>query len=107
MRWVVLFDDSPEMMEHRKENKQRHVDYVRQNKSEIVIGGGFKEDQEGIFVGGMWILNVDSRDRAIDLIESDPYFNPAHRKYKLLLWGKVLEDETPLCQDSCRLPGTG
>ncbi|MFT2112724.1 YciI family protein [Marinomonas sp. 2405UD68-3] len=96
MRWVVLFNDAPEMMEHRKNNKQSHVDYVSKNKTEILIGGGFKEDQEGIFVGGMWILNVSSKQRAIKLIENDPYFHPVHRKYRLLLWGKVLEDETVL-----------
>lgn len=96
MRWVVLFEDAPQMMEHRKENKQQHVDYVRENKTEIMIGGGFKENQEGIFVGGMWILDVASRERAIELVENDPYFNNKYRNYRLLLWGKVLEDENVL-----------
>ena len=96
MRWVVLFDDAPEMMEHRKKNKQQHVDYIKGNKTEIMIGGGFKEEQEGIFVGGMWVLNVSCRERAIELVENDPYFNAAYRKYRLLLWGKVLEDEEVL-----------
>lgn len=92
MRWIVLFEDTPEMMEHRTQNRPRHVAYVNENKSEIVIGGGLKEEPEGIFVGGMWILDVSSRERAIELIENDPYYNPAYRKYKLLLWGKILPD---------------
>jgi uncharacterized protein YciI len=96
MRWVVLFEDAPQMMEHRKENKQQHVDYVRENKTEILIGGGFKANQEGIFVGGMRILDVASRERAIELVENDPYFNNKYRNYRLLLWGKVLEDENVL-----------
>ncbi|WCN13252.1 hypothetical protein GV054_09670 [Marinomonas mediterranea] len=96
MRWVVLFEDTPEMMGYRSANKQRHVDYIRENRTEIMIGGGFKETDDGIFVGGMWILDVACRERAVELIESDPYFNPVHRKYRLLRWGKVLEDETVL-----------
>lgn len=93
MRWVVIFEDAPEMMEHREKNRQAHVDYVRHNKANILIGGGFKEEHESIFIGGMWILNVTSRERAVELVENDPYFNEVYRTYKLLLWGKVLEDE--------------
>ena len=93
MRWVVIFDDSDGMIEHRKQQGQKHTDYARANREEILIGGGFREDLEGAFVGGMWVMEVVSRERAVELIENDPYYHPVHRKYKLFTWGRILEDK--------------
>ena len=92
MRWVAIFDDKPEMIEHRNKHRLDHIAYVRKHKDEILIGGGFREEPEGNYVGGMWVMEVQDRKRATVLIESDPYFNPLYRKYRLLVWGKILED---------------
>ena len=92
MRWIALFEDSPEMMEHRELYGKEHVEYVREHVSEILIGGGLKNNPDDAFVGGLWILNVVSKARAKELVENDPYFNPKYRSYKLLAWGKILED---------------
>lgn len=92
MRWVAIFEDAPEMMDHRAQFGNEHVEYVRANKSEILIGGGMKETPDGVFVGGMWVMEVESKERAIELVENDPYFNAKYRSYRLLIWGKVLED---------------
>lgn len=43
-------------------------------------------------MGGLWVLDVPSRERAMELIENDPYWVPAHRSVRLLTWGKGLED---------------
>lgn len=48
------------------------------------------EEPGGVFVGGMWIFEVESRERAVTLIENDPYFESAYRTYRLLVWGKAL-----------------
>jgi len=39
-------------------------------------------------------MEVKDRNRAVELIENDPYYHPVHRNYKLYTWGKILEDET-------------
>ncbi|MBP9904117.1 MAG: hypothetical protein KBF66_01070 [Rhodoferax sp.] len=44
------------------------------------------------FVGGMWVMEVCRRERAVELIEQDPYWVPEHRTVRLLTWGKGLED---------------
>jgi len=36
------------------------------------------------------VFEVGSRERALELIESDPYFRAHPRKYRLLAWGKAL-----------------
>ncbi len=92
MRWIALFDDKPAMLAVRQEREPLHLAYLRQHETEILIAGGLREAPGGGFVGGLWVLEVGSRERAVALIENDPYFVPEHRSYRLLTWGKALAD---------------
>lgn len=93
MRWIAFFTDTPEMLEVRKERQELHSDYLRQHEAEIPIAGGCRENPSGSFVGGLWVLEVSSRERAIELIENDPYYEPAFRSYRLLTWGKAFAEK--------------
>lgn len=90
-RWVVMFDDQPEMLDVRREREPLHLAYLERHASEILIAGGLREAPGAAFVGGLWVLEVASRERAVELIENDPYFVPAFRRYRLLTWGKALD----------------
>ncbi len=92
MRFVAIFHDTPEMLAVRREREPLHLAYLRLHQSEILIGGGLREEAGGAFVGGLWIFDVESRERAVTLIENDPYFVPACRSYQLLVWGKALPE---------------
>lgn len=91
MRWVAIFDDSPGMLEIRAQRAEQHLAYLRQHAAEILVGGGLREQPGGVFVGGLWVLQTASRERALELIERDPYFVPGLRRYRLLVWGKALD----------------
>jgi len=54
------------------------------------MAGGLREEHGGSYVGGLWVFEVSSRERAIELVESDPYFLACPRKYRLLAWGAAL-----------------
>lgn len=94
MRWIVIFEDQPEMLAVRKEREPAHLSYLRQHENEILIAGGCREAPGEAFVGGLWVLDVASKERAIELIENDPYFEPPYRSYKLRTWGKALADRS-------------
>jgi uncharacterized protein YciI len=93
MRWVAIFDDQPSMLAVRREREPLHLAYLRAHEGEILIAGGLREAPGGGFVGGLWVLEVESRERAVALVENDPYFVPACRSYRLLTWGKALADK--------------
>ena len=93
MRWIAYFTDTPEMMDIRKERQDLHFEYLKQNESEILIAGGHREVPGGVFVGGLWVLEVSSKERAVQLIENDPYFVPSCRSYQLLVWGKAFTEK--------------
>ncbi len=89
MLFAVIFQDGPGMTAVRQANGADHVTYLKQHASEIRVGGGLRLSMDEPFTGGMWILDVSSRDRAVRLIEDDPYYDPAHRQYTLYHWNKV------------------
>src|SRR5436190_23699731 len=92
MRWVAIFEDTAEMLEVRRARESRHLEYLHKHSDEILLAGGLREAPGAAFVGGLWVLEVASRERAVQLVEGDPYFAPAHRKYRLLTWGKALAE---------------
>ncbi len=91
MRWVAIFEDDPQMLTIRAERGEQHLAYLRQHAAEILIGGGLRQQDGSPFVGGLWVLEVSDRQRAVELIENDPYYEPAHRRYRLLRWGKAID----------------
>lgn len=96
MRIACIFSDKPEMLEHRKQFGEDHLAYLEANADEILIAGGFREAPDSDFIGGMWILEVDTFERAKVLVEHDPYYVPALRSYQLRVWGKALDTKVVL-----------
>lgn len=91
MRIACIFSDKPEMNNHRKLFGSDHLQYLSDHETEILIGGGLRNEPDGNYVGGMWILEVDSFERAKELVENDPYFVPELRSYELKIWGKAFD----------------
>ena len=92
MRMIVLFHDTPVMADVRRRLEPEHLAYLRAHADEIRLPGGLREVEGEDFVGGLWILEVMSRARAVQLIESDPYYLAEPRPYRLLYWGKPFQD---------------
>jgi uncharacterized protein YciI len=90
MRFVVIFEESLEMVVVRKTTEPAHLEFLESHRIEIPMAGGLREEHGGSYVGGLWVFEVSSRERAIELVESDPYFLACPRKYRLLAWGAAL-----------------
>lgn len=90
-RWAVIFDDTPAMLEQRRRFGKEHLAYLEENSDRILIGGGLRPVPEAPFVGGLWIVEAASYDEVVSLVTNDPYFNPAHRRFKIFAWGKAFD----------------
>ena len=90
MRLIAIFEDTPRMPAVRARLEPAHIEYLASHTSEIVIAGGLREAPGAAYVGGLWVLEVASKERAIRLIEEDPFFQAEPRPYRLLVWGKAL-----------------
>ncbi len=96
MRLIAYFEDKPGMMAHRAKNENAHLEYLKANQSEIPIAGGLRPEPGGKFVGGLWIMEVDSFERAEEIVKKDPYYEPNLRDYRLLVWGKAFDEDVVL-----------
>jgi hypothetical protein len=92
MRWIAVFTDTPEMLAVRQEREPLHLAYLREHRDEIVLAGGCRDEPGRAYVGGLWVLEVPTRQRVVELIEADPYYVPAARHYRIHTWGKALPD---------------
>ncbi len=90
MRFVVIFEDSPQMAEVRRTHEPAHLKFLEEHHAEIPMAGGLRQEHGGSYVGGLWVFEVPSRARAVELIEQDPYYIACRREYRLLVWGKAL-----------------
>ena len=90
MRWIAFFEDLPDREWIRKQHAGAHFDYLAAHRDRIRLAGGLREAPDAWYCGGLWILEVESRDEAVRLVEADPYFMLGLRKgYRLLVWGKA------------------
>jgi len=90
MRFAVIFEDSPEMVAVREAREPAHLAYLELHRVEIPMAGGLRDEHGGPYVGGLWVFEVRNKERAVELIEGDPYFLAYPRRYRLLAWGKAL-----------------
>lgn len=90
MRFVVIFEEGAEMVPVREAHEPAHLAFLERHQDEIKMAGGLRNEHGGAYVGGLWVFDVSSRERAIELIELDPYFQANPRRYRLLAWGKAL-----------------
>ena len=90
MRLVAIFDDDAPMAAVRARLQPAHLAFLEAHRDEIKMAGGLRQEPGGPYAGGLWVFEVASRERAIELIEADPFHQAHPRPYRLLVWGKAL-----------------
>jgi len=89
-RWVAIFEDDPSADWVRRQHSEDHFDYLALHRDTIRLAGGLRPAPGEWFSGGLWIMDVDSREDAVRLVEDDPYFRLGLRKsYRLMAWGRA------------------
>jgi uncharacterized protein YciI len=73
-RWVAIFDDADATADIRRAQTDAHLAYLDAHADEILIGGGLRPGPDEWYCGGLWIMDVADRARAVRLCEDDPFF---------------------------------
>jgi uncharacterized protein YciI len=88
-RWVAIFDDAPGKMQVRADHRDAHFAYLEANMDRIKLGGAIRVENDDNPVGGLWILETETREEAVKLCEEDPFHRHGLRSgYRLLSWGR-------------------
>lgn len=89
-RWIALFEDNADAARVRQNHARDHFDYLERHRDRILIAGGLRPAPGEWFDGGLWVMEVGSREEAGRLVEADPWFTLGLRKsYRLAVWGKA------------------
>ncbi|GAA6207026.1 hypothetical protein NBRC116601_03190 [Cognatishimia sp. WU-CL00825] len=86
--WVVLFEDEPEMISHRREHRDAHHAFLQENENRIKIAGNMRPMPGAPYSGGMWIVKGCDFDDVIDIVQKDPLYNPQYRSFRIFSWSK-------------------
>jgi uncharacterized protein YciI len=94
MPFVITWLDGPGTTREMKTRvRSTHIEFIERNKHRIVASGGLFPDDDDFPNGGLIILDVPTRQEAVDYIESDPFFmNGIFREYSIRRWKKFIFD---------------
>lgn len=74
MPYLIQTFDAPERAHLRQEHYEAHLAYL-ETVAPLLLGCGAKLDDDGERAsGGIYVVAVDTRDEATELIENDPFY---------------------------------
>lgn len=80
MPYVILATDHIDIDDQRAEVRQEHFEYLKSHAAVLLASGALLDDDGKTVIGGMTILNVESRNEAERFESEDPYAKAGLRK---------------------------
>ncbi len=97
MLFIIRFDDAPDSREIRNRYLDEHLAWLDQRRQQVLVAGSLRETPESTPVGGLWIVEAESRQAARALFQSDPFWvNGMRAGVEILHWSKAFPDEQAL-----------
>jgi len=70
--FAILCFDKPGVGELREKTRAAHLQYLKEHKSVMHLGGPLESDEGGI-VGTIFLISVPDRQAALTFTESEPF----------------------------------
>jgi len=74
MLFVARFTDKPGIAARRAELLEDHFAWLRNNRDKVLLAGAVREALDGPGLGGLWIIEADSREAVEEVYRDDPFF---------------------------------
>lgn len=101
MLFVARFTDKPDIAERRAELLQEHFDWLAANDDRVLLAGSVRTDVGGESLGGLWIIEADSKADAEQVYQTDPFFaNGLRASVEVYHYVKAHPDKTATITDS-------
>jgi uncharacterized protein YciI len=75
MLFVARFTDKPGIAERRTELLDEHFAWLDANRDRVRLAGSLRTDVGGDSVGGLWIIEAESKADAEQVYQTDPFFS--------------------------------
>jgi len=93
MLFMVRFNDRQDRHETRSMYLQEHIDWLDANSVQVLVGGSLRASPGDNPVGGLWIVDMESKEEVEAVIETDPFWIHGLRSsVEILHWSKAFEN---------------
>jgi uncharacterized protein YciI len=73
MPYIIETFDKPNHQEMRQQHRAKHLEYLDANKALLLACGAKLQDDGKDAGGGLYIVDVDTREAAQQFIDADPF----------------------------------
>ena len=73
MLFVARFTDKPGIAERRSELLKDHFAWLA-STDQVLVAGALRAEADGDSLGGLWIIEADSKKDAEAVYQTDPFF---------------------------------
>lgn len=74
MLFIARFTDKPGIAERRSELLEEHFAWLDKNRDRVRLAGSLRADVGGDSLGGLWIIEAESKADAEQVYQTDPFF---------------------------------
>lgn len=74
MLFIARFHDKPDIAERRTELLEAHFAWLDANRDRVLLAGSVRSDVGGESLGGLWIIEADSKADVESVYKDDPFF---------------------------------
>ena len=93
MPFLIETFDKPNHQHVRQANRPEHLEYLEANKALLLACGAKLNDDGSDGGGGLYIVDVETREAAQAFIEADPFHKAAlFAEVKIVRWRKAYLD---------------
>lgn len=85
-----IYSDQPERLAERALHMPNHLAFLAAHSERVVASGALRDSVDGMPNGGIWILNMESKDEAESFYKDDPFWKAGLRKsVRVSHWAKA------------------
>lgn len=93
MPYIIETFDKPGLLDLRKQLRAEHLVYLDEIKHLLLACGAKLKDDDTDLGGGLYLVNVDTREAAQALIEADPFYRAnLFERVQITRWRKAYLD---------------
>ena len=74
MLFIARFTDKPNIAAEREKHLKAHFAWLDKNKDKVLLAGSLRPDVGGASLGGLWIIEANSKAEAEQVYQTDPFF---------------------------------
>jgi len=97
MLFAVIFRDRPGQGPLRQQWLDAHIRWVDAHSTTVRVAGSLRRDPDEVPIGGLWIVEAESKQAVDALLRTDPFWTAGLREgVEILHWSKAFERMTPI-----------